>query len=55
MLTQWRRMPYRDPGLPLELLPPEWNGVAAGELFDRLHTLLNAPAAAHAAGIFHAR
>ncbi|MGW5446378.1 PaaX family transcriptional regulator [Streptomyces asiaticus] len=55
MLTQWRRMPYRDPGLPLELLPPEWNGVAAGELFDRLHTLLSAPAAAHAAGVFHAR
>ncbi|WP_413811401.1 PaaX family transcriptional regulator C-terminal domain-containing protein [Streptomyces sp. OE57] len=55
MLTQWRRMPYRDPGLPLELLPPEWNGVAAGELFDRLHTLLSAPASAHAAGVFRAR
>ncbi|MBO3676348.1 PaaX family transcriptional regulator C-terminal domain-containing protein [Streptomyces sp. NEAU-YJ-81] len=55
MLTQWRRMPYRDPGLPLELLPPDWNGVAAGELFHRLHTLLSAPAAAHAAGVLHAQ
>ncbi|MFD8278956.1 PaaX family transcriptional regulator C-terminal domain-containing protein [Streptomyces solisilvae] len=55
MLTQWRRMPYRDPGLPLELLPPEWNGVAAAELFDRLNTLLRAPAEAHAAELFRTR
>ncbi|GAA1085673.1 MULTISPECIES: PaaX family transcriptional regulator [Streptomyces violaceusniger group] len=53
MLTEWRRMPYRDPGLPLELLPPEWNGVAAGELFDRLNTALSTPAAAHAARVLH--
>lgn len=53
MLTEWRRMPYRDPGLPLELLPPEWNGVAAGELFDQLNTALSTPAAAHAAAVLH--
>ncbi|AGP51778.1 PaaX family transcriptional regulator C-terminal domain-containing protein [Streptomyces rapamycinicus] len=53
MLTEWRRMPYRDPGLPLELLPPEWNGVAAGELFDRLNIVLSTPAAAHAAAVLH--
>ncbi|QKV97066.1 PaaX family transcriptional regulator [Streptomyces sp. NA02950] len=55
ILTQWRRMPYRDPGLPLELLPSQWNGVAAGELFDRLNTLLSTPAAAHAAGVVRAQ
>ena len=26
MLTDWRRLPYLDPGLPLSLLPPGWNG-----------------------------
>ncbi|WP_244320551.1 hypothetical protein [Streptomyces melanosporofaciens] len=29
--------------------------MAAGELFHRLHTLLSAPAAAHAAKVFHVR
>lgn len=51
MLTQWRRLPYRDPGLPLELLPQDWKGVAAGELFEQLNALLRAPAAAHAAQV----
>ena len=31
MLTEWRRLPYLDPGLPLELLPPGWNGSKAAE------------------------
>ena len=48
MLTQWRRLPYRDPGLPLELLPPDWNGVAAGRLFDTLHRRLRPAADEHA-------
>jgi phenylacetic acid degradation operon negative regulatory protein len=48
MLTQWRRLPYRDPGLPLELLPPDWNGVAAGHLFDTLHKELRPAADEHA-------
>jgi phenylacetic acid degradation operon negative regulatory protein len=48
MLTQWRRLPYRDPGLPLELLPPGWNGVAAGQVFDTLHKELRPAADEHA-------
>ena len=36
MLTVWRRLRYLDPGLPLELLPPRWKGVAAAELFAEL-------------------
>ncbi|MBO4257795.1 PaaX family transcriptional regulator [Streptomyces griseorubiginosus] len=55
MLTQWRRLPYRDPGLPLELLPKDWKGEAAGELFERLDTLLSPAAAAHAADVVGGR
>jgi phenylacetic acid degradation operon negative regulatory protein len=53
MLTEWRRLPYRDPGLPLSLLPPGWNGVTAGALFDELNTLLGAPAREHALEVIH--
>jgi phenylacetic acid degradation operon negative regulatory protein len=48
MLTAWRRFPYLDPGIPLELLPSQWPGVAAGDLFESLDTRLREPAAAHA-------
>ena len=51
VLTAWRRMPFLDPGLPPELLPPEWNGARAAELFDQLRALLGGPAADHAAEI----
>ncbi|MQA16070.1 MAG: PaaX family transcriptional regulator [Pseudonocardiaceae bacterium] len=44
VLTAWRRLPYLDPGLPLDLLPQGWNGVAAGELFAALHDRLRDPA-----------
>ncbi|MDI9933638.1 PaaX family transcriptional regulator C-terminal domain-containing protein [Rhodococcus sp. IEGM 1354] len=55
MLTQWRRLPYRDPGIPLSLLPPAWNGEAAGALFDQLNELLNALAHKHAFNVVHGR
>jgi len=51
MLTVWRRLRYRDPGLPLELLPAGWKGVAAAELFERLNTALRPAAEAHAAAV----
>jgi phenylacetic acid degradation operon negative regulatory protein len=44
LVTDWRRLPYADPGLPLDLLPPEWDGVRAVELFTELVDRL-APAA----------
>jgi len=53
MLTQWRRLPYRDPGLPLSLLPPGWNGVTAGTLFGELSEALSAPAREHAMAMTH--
>lgn len=54
MLTAWRRLPYLDPGLPLEHLPRDWNGVAAGRLFGDLDALLRKPADEHAQAILHA-
>ncbi|MGW7433457.1 PaaX family transcriptional regulator [Streptomyces sp. NPDC054861] len=47
LLTQWRRLPYLDPGLPTELLPPDWNAVAARQVFQRLHGVLQAPSLRH--------
>jgi phenylacetic acid degradation operon negative regulatory protein len=49
MLTVWRRLRYLDPGLPLELLPEGWAGVAAAELFEELDRALRPAADAHAA------
>ena len=48
MLTAWRRLPYLDPGIPLELLPRDWPGVRAGDLFADLDGRLREPAAKHA-------
>jgi phenylacetic acid degradation operon negative regulatory protein len=47
MLTQWRRLPYLDPGLPAELLPDDWNAVEARRIFLQLHDLLAGPALQH--------
>ncbi|MER7582930.1 PaaX family transcriptional regulator C-terminal domain-containing protein [Kitasatospora sp. NPDC097691] len=43
MLTQWRRLPYLDPGLPAQLLPADWNAVPARAVFAELHGLLAGP------------
>jgi phenylacetic acid degradation operon negative regulatory protein len=43
-LTDWRRLPYSDPGLPTEVLPQEWNGARAAETFFELHDRLAKPA-----------
>lgn len=47
MLTQWRRLPYRDPGLPLELLSPQWKGESARTLFDEMNAALQPLARRH--------
>jgi phenylacetic acid degradation operon negative regulatory protein len=43
-LTEWRRLPYLDPGLASEVLPPRWNGLRAAETFFELQERLAAPA-----------
>lgn len=46
-LTDWRRLPYLDPGLPAELLPEGWAGVRAADVFFALRSRLADPAWAH--------
>ena len=48
VLTDWRRLPYADPGLPATLLPEDWAGTLAAELFADLRTRLEEPARGHA-------
>lgn len=43
-LSAWRRLPYLDPGLPAELLPPDWPAADAAEIFFALHDRLRMPA-----------
>lgn len=49
-VDHWRKLPFRDPGLPRELLAPDWCAPEAGALFERLVMLLEERALAHAAG-----
>ena len=50
-LTAWRRLPYLDPGLPAELLPPGWPGTEAADVFFALRDRLADAAHAHVADV----
>lgn len=43
VLTSWRRLPYLDPGLAPELLPRDWSGTRAADLFFALQRRLEDP------------
>jgi phenylacetic acid degradation operon negative regulatory protein len=43
-LTDWSRLSYADPGLPVKVLPGDWNGVAAARTFFELRDKLAEPA-----------
>jgi len=47
VLTAWRRLPFLDPGLPPDMLPPDWHGSRAAELFGQLRSLLSGQAREH--------
>lgn len=51
LITQWRRLPYLDPGLPLAYLPEPWPGQAAADLFAELNGTLAPLAERHARGV----
>lgn len=51
MFTQWRRLPYLDPGLPLEFLPKNWSGQVAEQLVAELAELIGPLAREHARSI----
>lgn len=53
MLTTWRRLPYLDPGLPLEVLPEGWPGVDAAQLFSEIDASLQPRAREHVRSIVH--
>ncbi len=44
LVHAWRKFPFIDPGLPRRLLPAEWAGTAAWQLFLALHERWQAPA-----------
>jgi phenylacetic acid degradation operon negative regulatory protein len=48
-LTQWRRLPFLDPGLPEATLPAHWNGIRAADTFFELRDRLAGPAAEYVA------
>lgn len=50
LVDHWRQLPFRDPGLPREVLADDWSVPAAVALFERLVTVLEGRALAHAAG-----
>ncbi|RNI22969.1 PaaX family transcriptional regulator [Flexivirga caeni] len=48
LIDAWRRLPFRDPGLPREVLADGWSGPAATALFERSVGLLEGRALAYA-------
>lgn len=53
VLTEWRRLPSRDPGIPLELLPSGWPAVGAAALFAELDAALRPLARRYAMSVLH--
>lgn len=53
MLTHWRRLPFMDPGLPLEYLPESWSGVVAERIFSEIHAAIGPLAHAYVRRIIH--
>ncbi|MGH3094462.1 MAG: PaaX family transcriptional regulator [Streptosporangiales bacterium] len=50
-LTAWRQLPFLDPGLAGEVLPSDWHGTRAGDLFFALRTRLAEPAHRYVVGV----
>lgn len=48
MLTTWRRIPYMDPNLPVEYMPPGWKEPVARKTFINTHQLIAPLAERHA-------
>jgi phenylacetic acid degradation operon negative regulatory protein len=47
VVDSWRKIVYRDPRLPAELLPADWVGNRAERIFFGLHAALRGPAEKH--------
>ena len=46
-LDTWRRIPFHDPGLPAAVLPADWPGAHAWDVFHALDRRLSRPALRH--------
>jgi phenylacetic acid degradation operon negative regulatory protein len=46
-LDAWRRLPFHDPGLPAAVLPDDWPGAHAWDIFRALERRLSRPALRH--------
>ncbi len=51
LVSGYRQFPFRDPDLPAELLPADWPGTRAHELFVAAHEALAQPADAFVAAV----
>jgi phenylacetic acid degradation operon negative regulatory protein len=47
LVHEWRRFPFLDPRLPADLLPANWRGRQAADLFHAKHSLWRPAAQAH--------
>ena len=54
MLDRWRKLPFRDPGLPRDVLAADWPAGEAVALFEELVDVLERPALDHARGCWTA-
>jgi phenylacetic acid degradation operon negative regulatory protein len=54
LIDTWRRLPFRDPALPAEVLPEGWHAREAGRLFEALVQRWQAPAMEYAASFWPA-
>jgi phenylacetic acid degradation operon negative regulatory protein len=52
LVHEYRKFLFVDPGLPIDLLPENWNGLKARELFINLHQALSVPSTKHFEKIF---
>lgn len=55
VIEHWRKLPFRDPGLPSEVLTGDWSGPAAVRIFEGLVAALEGRALAYAASYWPAR
>jgi phenylacetic acid degradation operon negative regulatory protein len=51
VVDAWRKIVYRDPGLPDGLLPPDWAGTSAERIFFGLRDALHDAAARYVTGV----
>jgi phenylacetic acid degradation operon negative regulatory protein len=54
IVHEYRKFLFQDPGFPLDLLPEDWPGIKARELFWNIHQLLSIPAVRYFESIYEA-